>query len=117
MECVTGIGGVFFRSRDPKALVAWYAEHLGVPVNEGYAIFPESRNTVWSPFSEDTDYWPSAKQGMVNFTVSDLDAMLAQLRNAGVEVDDKIEELEGIGRFGWAVDPEGNRFELWEPAN
>ena len=94
MERVTGIGGVFFRARDPEALTAWYAEHLGVPVSEGYAIFPESRNTVWSPFKEDTDYWPSAKQGMVNFTVSDLDAMLAQLREAGVEVDDKIEELE-----------------------
>lgn len=119
MERVTGIGGVFFRSRDPKALITWYAKHLGVPVheNEGYAIFPESSNTVWSPFSEDTDYWPSTKQGMVNFTVPDLDAMLAQLREAGVEVDDKIEDMEGIGRFGWAVDPEGNRFELWEPAS
>jgi predicted enzyme related to lactoylglutathione lyase len=117
MERVTGVGGVFFRSQDPAALVAWYEEHLGVPVQEGgHAIFPESRNTVWSPFPENTDYWPPEKQSMVNFTVRDLDAMLAQLREAGVEVDDKIEELEGIGRFGWAVDPEGNRFELWEPA-
>ena len=114
-ERVTGIGGVFFRARDPKALVAWYEEHLGVPVSEGYAIFPESRNTVWSPFSEDTDYWPAGKQSMVNFTVRDLDAMLAQLRAAGVDVDDKIEELDGIGLFGWATDPEGNRFELWQP--
>jgi predicted enzyme related to lactoylglutathione lyase len=113
-ERVTGIGGVFFRARDPKALVDWYAEHLGVPVTEGYAIFPESRNTVWSPFTQDTDYWPSEKQGMVNFTVRDLDAMLAQLRAAGVEVDERVEDLE-YGRFGWAVDPEGNRFELWEP--
>jgi glyoxylase I family protein len=117
MESVTGIGGVFFRARDPRALVAWYAEHLGVPVKEdGYVIFPESRNTVWAPFAEDTDYWPAAKQSMVNFTVDDLDAMLAQLRSARIEVDDKIEVLDGIGRFGWAVDPEGNRFELWEPA-
>ena len=84
--------------------------------DETYAIFPESRNAVWSPFPEDTDYWPAEKQGMVNFTVDDLDAMLAQLRDAGVEVDEKIEVLDGIGRFGWAVDPEGNRFELWEPA-
>ena len=113
---VTGVGGVFFRAREPDALVAWYAEHLGVPVNDdGYVIFAESRNTVWAPFDEDTDYWPAAKHGMVNFTVRDLDAMLGQLRAANVEVDDKIEELDGIGRFGWATDPEGNRFELWEP--
>ncbi len=119
MERVTGIGGVFFRARDPESLVAWYAEHLGVPREgvETYAIFLESRNSVWSAFPQDTDYWPGAKQGMVNYTVIDLDAMLAQLRNSGVEVDEKIEELEGIGRFGWAVDPEGNRFELWEPAS
>jgi predicted enzyme related to lactoylglutathione lyase len=119
MERVTGIGGVFFRARDPKALAAWYEEHLGVPVRdgEGYAVFPESRNTVWSPFSEDTDYWPLSKQGMVNFTVSDLEAMLAQLREAGIEVDETVEELDGIGRFGWGVDPEGNRFELWEPVS
>jgi predicted enzyme related to lactoylglutathione lyase len=118
MERVTGIGGVFFRARDPGALASWYEEHLGVPVQggESYAIFPESRNTVWSPFAEDTDYWPSAKHAMVNFTVEDLDAMLAQLRGSGVEVDERVELLEGIGRFGWAVDPEGNRFELWEPA-
>ncbi len=117
MERVTGIGGVFFRALDPRGLAAWYETHLGVPVHEGegHAVFPESRNTVWSPFSQDTEYWPSAKQAMVNFTVSDLDAMLAQLRAAGIEVDEKIEVLDGIGRFGWAVDPEGNRFELWEP--
>jgi predicted enzyme related to lactoylglutathione lyase len=118
MERVTGIGGVFFRARDPAALASWYEEHLGVPVQDGesYAIFPESRNTVWSPFAEDTDYWPSAKQAMVNFIVDDLDAMRAQLQDAGIEVDERVELLEGIGRFGWAVDPEGNRFELWEPA-
>ena len=75
---------------------------------------PRAGNTVWSPFAEDTEYWPAAKQGMVNFTVSDLDAMLAQLRAAGVEVDERVEDHE-YGRFGWAVDPEGNRFELWEP--
>jgi predicted enzyme related to lactoylglutathione lyase len=117
VERVTGIGGVFLRARDPKALVDWYAKHLGVPVaGDGYVVFAESRNTVWSPFTEDTDYWPSAKQGMVNFTVTDLGAMLAQLREAGVEVDEKVEDYE-YGRFGWAVDPEGNRFELWQPTN
>ena len=118
MERVTGIGGVFFRAGDPKALADWYETHLGVPVQDGesYAILPESRNTVWSPFVEDTDYWPAAKQGMINFTVADLDAMLGQLRDAGIDVDERVELLEGIGRFGWAVDPEGNRFELWEPS-
>ncbi len=70
---------------------------------------------VWAPFTADTSYWPAEKQGMVNFTVDDLDGMLAQLRDAGVEVDEKVEAMEGIGRFGWAVDPEGNRFELWQP--
>jgi predicted enzyme related to lactoylglutathione lyase len=104
MEHVTGVGGVFFRARDARALAAWYAEHLGVPVGEEgwYAIFPESRDTHWAAFSEDTDYWPAEKQLMVNFTVRDL------------EVDERVEEHD-FGRFGWAVDPEGNRFELWEP--
>ena len=99
MEKVTGIGGVFFRARDPMALVAWYAEHLGVPLNEGYVVFPGSRDTHWVPFSADTDYGPDEKQSMVNFTVRDLDVMLAQLRAAGVEVDDKIEDHE-FGHFG-----------------
>ena len=118
MERVTGIGGVFFRASDPEALVAWYAEHVGVPVQpDGYVVFRGERGAhVWAPFREDTDYWPAEKQAMVNFTVGDLDAMLAQLRDAGVEVDEQVEDLDGIGRFGWAVDPEGNRFELWEPA-
>ena len=114
-ERVTGIGGVFFRAEDPAALSAWYQEHLGVPVEDGgHAIFPESRNTVWSPFPSETDYWPREKGGMVNFTVRDLDAMLVQLRAAGVDVDDKVEDHE-YGRFGWFTDPEGNRVELWQP--
>jgi predicted enzyme related to lactoylglutathione lyase len=114
---VTGIGGVFFRARDPKTLAGWYREHLGVPMStDGYVVFPESRDTHWVPFAADTDYWPREKELMVNFTVRDLDALLAQLRDAGVDVDDRIEEME-YGRFGWAVDPEGNRIELWQPAD
>jgi glyoxylase I family protein len=118
MERASGIGGVFFRAKDPDALVAWYAEHVGVPVQpDGYVVFTGSRSAqVWAPFTSDTDYWPAEKQAMINFTVSDLDAMLAQLRSAGAEVDERVELLDGMGRFGWAVDPEGNRFELWEPA-
>jgi predicted enzyme related to lactoylglutathione lyase len=115
-EHVTGIGGVFFRARDPEALLDWYREHLGVPTAaDGYVVFPESRGTHWVPFAQESDYWPSAQQFMVNFTVADLDAMLEQLRAAGVEVDERVEEME-YGRFGWCVDPEGNRIELWQPA-
>ena len=119
MERVTGIGGVFQRAGHAASLRAWYAEHLGVPVQpDGYVVFAENRAAhVWSPFAADTDYWPAEKQAMVNFVVRDLDAMLEQLRAADIEVDEKVEVLEGIGRFGWAVDPEGNRFELWEPAS
>lgn len=119
MERVMGIGGVFFRARDPEALAAWYEQHLGVPreADQTYAVFTESRDAhVWSTFPADTDYWPAEKQSMVNFVVRDLDAMLAQLRAADVPVDERVEEIPGIGRFGWATDPEGNRFELWEPA-
>ena len=119
MERVTSIGGVFLRARDPVALAAWYEEHLGLPREERqtYAVFTEGQGGhVWSAFPADTDYWPADKQAMVNFVVSDLDAMLAQLRETGVAVDDATHELDGIGRFGWATDPEGNRFELWEPA-
>jgi predicted enzyme related to lactoylglutathione lyase len=87
-----------------------------VPQLDGHIVFQGANaNYVWAPFREDTDYWPAEKAGMVNFTVSDLDAMRAQLSEAGVEVDERVEQLDGIGRFGWAVDPEGNRFELWEP--
>jgi predicted enzyme related to lactoylglutathione lyase len=116
-EQVTGMGGVFFRSSDPEALTAWYREHLRVPASgDGYIVFPESRDTHWVPFAEETDYWPREKALMVNFTVRDLDAMLAQLGAAGVAVDDHVEEHE-FGRFGWCTDPEGNRIELWEPPN
>jgi len=114
-EPVTGISGVFFRARDPDALLAWYVEHLGLPVSEGYVIFPASRDTHWVPFSEDTEYWPEEKQWALNFTVRDLDAMLEQLRAAGVSIDDRVEDEHELGRFAWGTDPEGNRFELWEP--
>lgn len=120
MERVTGVGGVFFRARDPKALAEWYRDHLGVPVEKDQTYAPFSSGgpgemTVWSAFPEDTEYFgPANKPLMVNYRVSDLGAMLAQLRAAGAEVEDRIEEHE-YGRFGWASDPEGNRFELWEP--
>jgi predicted enzyme related to lactoylglutathione lyase len=116
VERVVGIGGVFFRARDPEALRAWYAKNLGVDVQDwGGAAF-EGGQTVWSIFADDTEYFgPSGQQSMVNYHVRDLDAMLEQFRAAGVDVDPKIDESE-LGRFGWATDPEGNRFELWQPS-
>ena len=119
MERVTGIGGVFFRSARPDALRRWYAEHLGVEVEDwGGAVLTASggETLTWSIFDAGTDYFgPSGQQLMVNYRVADLDAMLAQLRVAGVAVDDALHE-SGNGRFGWATDPDGNRIELWEPA-
>lgn len=120
MERVTGIGGTFFRARDPDALARWYSEHLGINAmssDSDEVWWQQEGPTVWAPFSEDTDYFGRRDQAwMVNFRVSDLDAMLVQLRAAGVKVDEAIQEMDGIGRFGWASDPEGNRFELWQPA-
>lgn len=124
---VTGIGGVFFRARDPKALAAWYREHLGIEVPAGgnFATFAVRSDgcdasgapleTVWSVFPNDTAYFGEAPAGwMVNYRVADLDAMMSQLRAAGIWVSDTVEESE-YGRFGWAQDPEGTRFELWQP--
>lgn len=120
MERVTGIGGVFFRAGDPKGLAAWYREHLGLPVEPdqtfgALASQGAGEVTVWSAFPTDTDYFgPGSPPLMVNYRVADLDAMLEQLREAGAEVEEEIREYE-YGRFGWGRDPEGNRFELWEP--
>ena len=121
---VTGIGGVFFKARDPVALAAWYREHLGVPVapDGTHAMFAagsdagagDSAVTVWSTFPADTKYFgPGAAGWMINYRVEDLDGMVAQLREAGVTIDD-VQDGD-YGRFAWATDPEGNRFELWQP--
>ena len=120
MEKVVGIGGVFFKARDPKRLAAWYREQLGVPVDVDQTFGTlvstgAGEATVWSAFEHDSKYFgPGGSQLMINYRVRDLDAMLAQLRAAGVPVEPKIEDGE-FGRFGWATDPEGNRFELWQP--
>lgn len=120
MERVTGIGGIFLKAKDPQALAAWYREHLGIPLESGetYATLASAgagEMTVWSTFPADTEYFaPSAAPFMVNYRVGNLDAMLEQLRAAGAQVDERVEDYE-YGRFGWAMDPEGNRFELWEP--
>jgi predicted enzyme related to lactoylglutathione lyase len=127
MKHITGIGGIFFKASDPEKLGAWYKEHLGLEVEEyggvtfrdaGATTGPAPRRqayTVWSPFAADTDYFaPSDKPFMINFRVADLDALLAKLRAEGVTVDERSEKSE-FGYFGWAMDPEGNRIELWEP--
>ena len=118
MERVTGIGGVFQRAGQAASLRDWYAEHLGIDIADwGGKPFEwtPGGSTTWAVFDHDTEYFGRPEQAyMVNFRVADLDAMLAQLRSAGVEVIDALDESE-LGRFGWAVDPEGTRFELWEP--
>jgi predicted enzyme related to lactoylglutathione lyase len=124
MARVTGLGGVFFKANDPAALGAWYEKHLGFRVHEwGGAQFLWSEDhgpatqayNVWSLFKADTTHFaPSEKPFMVNFRVDDLHALLAELRAAGCAVDAKVHEDE-YGKFGWVMDPEGNRLELWEP--
>jgi predicted enzyme related to lactoylglutathione lyase len=126
-EMVTGIGGVFIKARDPVALAAWYRDQLGVPVDTGatYASFNVGQDgrdatgtplqTAWAAFPVTTDYFgPGDASAMINYRVTDLDGILAQLRDAGGWVADRIDESE-YGRFSWAADPEGNRFELWQP--
>ena len=120
MERILGIGGIFFKARDPKALAAWYREHLGIDIDQGqtYGTIKSraaDEATVWSTFALDTTYFGSGPAPfMINYRVANLDAMLAQLRAAGAKVEEKVEDYD-YGRFGWASDPEGNRFELWEP--
>jgi catechol 2,3-dioxygenase-like lactoylglutathione lyase family enzyme len=111
-----GIGGVFFKGRDPERLRAWYRDHLGLEVADwGGVVFDGPGTTVWNIFSEDTRYFdPSPAPFMINYRVENLDRVLAALRSEGCEVDEKVEASE-YGRFGWVMDPEGNRVELWEP--
>ena len=115
MERVVGIGGYFLRAEDPAALGAWYRECLGLEADEHGVWLPEAGTTVFATFEEQTDYFGVRTQRtMLNFRVRNLDAMLAQLRASGADVADEIEEMDGVGRFGWVTDPEGNRVELWQ---
>jgi predicted enzyme related to lactoylglutathione lyase len=116
MERVLGIGGCFIRATDPAALAAWYRDTLGLDADENGLWSQGPGPTVFATFERETDYFGSrAQQVMLNFRVSDLDAMLAQLRAADADVDSGTQEMEGVGRFGWVTDPEGNRVELWQP--
>jgi predicted enzyme related to lactoylglutathione lyase len=117
MERVLGIGGYFMRADDPAVLTAWYRDSLGLDVDDDGVWHQGAGPTVFATFASDTDYFGSrAQQTMLNFRVRDLDAMLAQLRAKGADVAEETHDMEGVGRFGWVIDPEGNRIELWEPA-
>jgi predicted enzyme related to lactoylglutathione lyase len=119
---VTGIGGVFLRSKDPKALQAWYAEHLGVAVTEYGVSFEWSDEvpkgtgaTAWAAFPQDTTYFGEGQQAvMIDYRVDDIDAMLSTLAAAGVWIDPKRDDA-AYGRFAWIKDCDGNRVELWQP--
>jgi predicted enzyme related to lactoylglutathione lyase len=121
-----GIGGVFLKAKNPSSLAAWYETHLGIAfAGNTYAVLNwrdamqnhETPSTVFSFFPEDTTYLaPSTSQFMLNFRVNNLEKMLEQLKNAGVEVMPEITNDEN-GQFAWILDPEGNKIELWQPAS
>jgi predicted enzyme related to lactoylglutathione lyase len=124
MKRVTGLGGVFFKVKDPEKIKQWYSTHLGLPMSDYGSSFewidPNNKegapaSTAWSPFKEDTKYFnPSEKQFMFNYRVENLVALLDVLKSEGVQIVGKIEEYS-YGKFGWILDPEGNKIELWEP--
>jgi len=122
---VTGIGGIFFKTKDPEKMKSWYEKNLGLVTNEYGSVF-EFRSTdepdqkgylVWSPFTQDTNYFdPSTKEFMINYRVENLEELLEQLKKEGVEIVGEMEEFE-YGKFAHIVDPEGNKIELWEPVD
>ena len=123
MKRVTGIGGIFFKCKNPDNVKKWYDKHLGIKSDQygGAFIWREHNDpdhkgyTAWSPFSQSTKYFsPSEKEFMFNYRVENLEKLLEVLREEGVEVVGDIEEYE-YGKFGWIMDPEGNKIELWEP--
>ena len=123
MKRVIGLGGIFFKARDPKALYEWHRQHLGIEsATDGSgamwrdADHPEVPGcNVWAIFPQETKYFsPSQSSFMINFRVENLGELLTALREEGVQVDPKVEEYD-YGKFGWIMDPEGNRVELWEP--
>jgi predicted enzyme related to lactoylglutathione lyase len=120
---VRGIGGIFFKSKDPEKIKEWYRKNLGLVVNEYGSLFetrnsdkPESKSYLqWSPFKEDTDYFkPSEKEFMINYRVENIEELVKELKQSGVTVLDEIQEYE-YGKFVHITDPENNKIELWEP--
>ena len=118
MQRVAGFGGFFFRARDPERLARWYSDHLGIapaPTDTGELPWmAEGGPVVFAPFAADSDYFAADHGFMLNFRVRDLDAFIAQLRAAGVEVGNAM-AMDGVGRFARLHDPEGNPIELWQP--
>ncbi|MCE9658405.1 MAG: VOC family protein [Burkholderiales bacterium] len=124
MKRVTGIGGIFFSAKDPVALRAWYRKHLGIDVQDwGGTAFewadgagnPMKGTTIWSVGAADADsFAPSSSSFMLNYRVEDLPALLQALRDEGCNVLEKTDDSE-YGKFGWVMDPEGNKVELWQP--
>jgi predicted enzyme related to lactoylglutathione lyase len=125
MKRVTGLGGVFFKTKDPKKIKEWYGKHLGLPMDEYGVSFrwidpnnkeaKEPAQTAWSPFKEDTPYFqPSEKPFMFNYRVENLVELLKALKEEGVQIVGEMEDTP-YGKFGWIMDPEGNKIELWEP--
>jgi predicted enzyme related to lactoylglutathione lyase len=122
---VTGVGGIFFRSKNPKEIKEWYGKNLGLAINDYGSSF-EFRNAnkpgeinylQWSPFNEETDYFnPSEKQFMINYRVQNLEGLIKKLKENGVIILDEIEEYD-YGKFAHILDPEGNKIELWEPVD
>jgi len=120
---VTGLGGFFFKSKDPDNIKDWYGKHLRLPIDAyGWTFWWKDKegkdcSTQWSPFKDDTNYFqPSEKEFMMNFRVENLHDLLATLKEEGVTVVGKVEEYD-YGKFGWIIDPEGNKIELWEPVD
>jgi predicted enzyme related to lactoylglutathione lyase len=119
MAKVLGVGGVFFKSPDAAALRAWYSKWLGIPADEYGAMFspatmPPGGMTIWNPFAATTDYFaPSSASFMINLIVDDVDGALAQVREGGAAVVGS--EKHDYGHFGWFIDPDGNKVELWQP--
>jgi predicted enzyme related to lactoylglutathione lyase len=111
---VQGVGGIFLRSRDPKALGEWYHEQFGLV--SGGVTMTQAGPLVFCAFARDTDYFGGPQAFMLNLRVDDLDGLLAKLAAAGIRQVKPRESMEGIGDFGWVEDPEGNRIELWQPA-
>ncbi|MEO0574886.1 MAG: VOC family protein [Pseudomonadota bacterium] len=122
MAKVLSLGGVFFKSKDPAALGAWYAEHLGLEIDASFGgcVFmpdrmPAKGYNIWTPFKSDTDYFEPSKQAfMINLIVDDLDEALAQVKAGGAELHGTPDRSE-FGAFGWFTDPDGNKVELWQP--
>src|SRR5262249_1542395 len=121
MKRVTGIGGIFFQAKDPVALRGWYKSHLGIDVQEGGGTaftWPDSSGrsgaTIWSIYKADDSLVPGKSPFTINYRVDDLVALLAALRVEGCNVLDKMDDSD-YGKFGWVIDPEGNKVELWQP--